>query len=98
MESFLTEQNQEAGYTGGNTPPAGTDVIAPASQRQKHEVGGLEGPLVGSCGHHATVRVPSGKGTARRRGRGRMQALHAHLVQRCASLRVRLCRVRGLQG
>jgi len=31
-----------AGYTGGNTPPDGTDVIAPASQRQKHEVGGLQ--------------------------------------------------------
>jgi hypothetical protein len=43
-------------------PPAGTDVIAPASQRQKHEVGGLESPLVGSCGQHATVQVPSGQG------------------------------------
>jgi hypothetical protein len=41
---------------------AGTDVIAPASQRQQHEVGGLESPLVGGCGQHATVQVPSGQG------------------------------------
>ena len=34
--------------------------------------------------------------TDRRLGRGQMEALHAHLVQRCASLR--LCPVRGLQG
>jgi hypothetical protein len=43
-------------------PPAGTDVIAPALQRHQHEVGGLEGPLVGGCGQHDTVQVPSGQG------------------------------------
>jgi hypothetical protein len=43
-------------------PPAGTDVITPASQRQEHEVSSLEGPLVGGCGQHATVQVPSGQG------------------------------------
>jgi len=31
------------------------------------------------------------QGTMRRRGHGQRQALHAHLVQRCESLRVLLC-------
>jgi len=43
-------------------PSAGTDVIVPALQRQKHEVGCLEGPLVGGCGQHDTVQVSSGQG------------------------------------
>jgi hypothetical protein len=43
-------------------PPAGTDVIVSASQRQQYEVGCLEGPLVGGCGQHDTVQVPSGQG------------------------------------
>jgi hypothetical protein len=43
-------------------PPAGTDVIAPVLQRHQQEVCCLEGPLVGGCGQHATVQVPSGQG------------------------------------
>ena len=36
------------------------------------------------------VRFLQGGSTARRLGRWQMEALHAHLVQRCASLRVRV--------
>jgi hypothetical protein len=46
----------------------GTDVIATASQRQEHEVGGLEGPLVGGCSQHDTVQVPSGQGHCETQG------------------------------
>jgi hypothetical protein len=95
------EHSQGAGHTGGSTPTVGTDVAGPAPQRQMHEVGGCERLLVKKCGLHAANRPsPSGLGhcEARHLGHGQRQALHAHLVQRCASLRARLCRVRGLQG
>jgi hypothetical protein len=42
--------------------PAGTDVVGPVSQRTKHEGSYRKSPLVGSCGQHATVRVPAGQG------------------------------------
>jgi hypothetical protein len=57
------EHCQGACHTGGNTPPADTDVAVPALQRQMHEGGGRERPLVGSCAQHAAkVQVPSGLG------------------------------------
>ena len=55
--------SQGACHTGGITPPAGTDVVGRALQRQVHEDCGRENPPVGRCGQHAVkVQVPSGLG------------------------------------
>jgi hypothetical protein len=44
-------------------PPADLDVGGSASQRQTSVAdANLKTPLVGSCGQHATVQVPSGQG------------------------------------
>jgi hypothetical protein len=77
--------------------PSGTDVIAPASQSSTRSAA-LRAPSWVVAASTTLSRFLQGKGTARLRGRGRMQTLHAHLVQQCVSMRIQWCRVRGLQG